>query len=47
MFNKSINLNILYNYILKYINYLTYLFTINILYYKKGQGCKKGGYKPL
>jgi hypothetical protein len=45
--NKGINLNILYNYILKYIGYLIYLSIVSILYYKEGRGYKKGGYKPL
>jgi hypothetical protein len=47
MLNKGVNLNVLYNYILKRISYLTYLFIVSILHYKEGQGYKKGGYKPL
>jgi hypothetical protein len=42
MLNKGINLNVLYNYVLERVTYITCLFIVNILYNKEGQGYEKG-----
>jgi hypothetical protein len=47
IFNKDINLSILYNYVLKYIGHLIYLSIVNMSCYKERRDYKKGGYKPL